>query len=217
MSDREIQQVKQNKFEGTAIDPLVVREEDMQPRLIFISKKRHSDASPGDLSERWGISIPQADMTLKSTPRRLLRSAIMPPARRYRVDRMFDINIIKGKISTETIHMGCKSIQGFNYAQVFGNKDFLVQSYLIKNESDCGDELHSFILECGTPNLLVFGGSKDQTKPGTKLQKIMRKYGLKENATETHRPNPNPAEGVVRELKRKWYRLIVQGNYGVMA
>ena len=49
----------------------------------FQSSDRNSDVSPQSLSERWGISIPTAALTLKKTTQRFLRSAILPLGRRY--------------------------------------------------------------------------------------------------------------------------------------
>ena len=62
---------------------LVIGEEELTPRKSFISKDRHSSMAAQDLSERWNISVAQAAMILKATTRRLIRSALMPLARRY--------------------------------------------------------------------------------------------------------------------------------------
>ena len=55
----------------------------------FQSSNRYSDVSAQDISERWGISLPQAEKTLKATTQFFLRSATLPLSRRYRADRMF--------------------------------------------------------------------------------------------------------------------------------
>ena len=69
----------------------------------FLSSKRHSITTPEDLSKRWGLSLAQAALTLKATTQRLTRSALMPLARRYRADRMFDVRQIHGTMSTDTM------------------------------------------------------------------------------------------------------------------
>ena len=66
-------------------------EEELEAPRTFISSDRHSSITAEDLSERWCISVKQAQMTLDATTRRLVQSAIMPLSRRYRVDRMFGI------------------------------------------------------------------------------------------------------------------------------
>ena len=40
----------------------------------------------------------------------------------------------------------------------------------------------------------------------------MRKNGVKGKPEEPHWPNQNPAEGIMRELKRKWYKLMFETN-----
>ena len=44
----------------------------------FLSENRHSSMTEEDISKRWGLSIYQAALTLKSTTQKLTRSAIMP-------------------------------------------------------------------------------------------------------------------------------------------
>ena len=65
-------------------------QEDVVPDIglprTFISSKRHSSTTPEDLSERWGLSLAQAALTLKASTQRLTRSALMPLARQYRAD-----------------------------------------------------------------------------------------------------------------------------------
>ena len=171
--------IGKDQFQGNYTSTGVLTEEELTPRKTFISKDRHADATPEDLSEKWGISISQAALTLKVTTRRLIRSALMPLARRYRVDRMFNINHIRGMMATDTMHMGCKSICGHHYSQVFGNKQFFVESYPINRKSDCGAALESFINEYGVPDVLIYDGSKEQSKAGTKFQQCVRKHGIK--------------------------------------
>ena len=48
----------------------------------FLSSKRHSSTTPEYLSKRWGLSLAQATLTLKATTHKLVRSAVMPLARR---------------------------------------------------------------------------------------------------------------------------------------
>ena len=49
----------------------------------FQSSDRHTDVTPQQLSERWGISVNTASKTLKNTTQKFLRSAILPLSRRY--------------------------------------------------------------------------------------------------------------------------------------
>lgn len=190
----------------------ILSESDMKPTRTFISKDRHSDATPEDLSEKWNISVSQAMLTLRATTRKLTRSAIMPLARRYRVDMMFDENQLRQTFATDTMHMPVTSIRGHKFAQVFATKDFFVEAYPITKKSNAGDALNSFVRDYGVPHTLRYDGSKEQVSPGTKFQKIIRKYDIRGKVGEPHRPNQNPAEGVIRELRKKWYRTMFKTN-----
>jgi len=63
----------------------------------FQSKDKHSDVSPQQLSERWGMSPKAATATLRKTTQRFLRSAILPISRRYRTDMMFERKTLRAK------------------------------------------------------------------------------------------------------------------------
>ena len=63
---------------------------------VFQSSKRHTDVSPEDLSERWFISLNTTKETLKRTTQRFLRSTLLPLARRYRADRMYEAKRLTG-------------------------------------------------------------------------------------------------------------------------
>ena len=77
--------------------------QDIELPKTFLSANRHSSTTTEDLSERWGLSLAQAALTLKATTQKLTRSALMPLARRYRADRMFDVRRIHGTMSTDTM------------------------------------------------------------------------------------------------------------------
>ena len=164
--------------------------------------------SPEDLSERWNISVAQAALTLKATTRKLIRSALMPMARRYRVDRMFMINRIRGEMATDIMNARCKSIHGERYCQVFGNKDFFVEAIPIVKKSDCGQALDIFIRKYGIPDTLRHDDSKEQGERNTQFQGTLRKYNVTSKKSLPDRSNQNPAEGVIRELRKKWFRTM---------
>ena len=92
-----------------------------QPRG-FLSAERHSKTTPEDLSKRWGISVAQEALTMKSTTHKLVILAIMPLSRRYRADHMFNVKRIQCTIATDTMHGKVNSIHGEYYCQVLGNK-----------------------------------------------------------------------------------------------
>ena len=73
------------------------------PRML-LSSKQHSIPTPEDLSKIWGLSLAQATLTLKITTQTLVRSAVMPLARRYQTYHMFDVRRVHGMMSTYTMN-----------------------------------------------------------------------------------------------------------------
>ena len=196
-------------FEGTHD---VLTESSMRPMKSFISDKRHSDVTQSDLSDRWNISESQAAMTLKATTQRVKRSAIMPLSRRYRVDRMFTVKRLRGVMATDTMHGRSKTIHGYRYAQVFGNRNFFVEAYPIERKADAGAALNQFVADYGAPDTLKYDGSKEQVERGTVFQKMLTKYDIRGKRIEPERPNQNPAESCIRELRKKWYRVMFRSG-----
>jgi hypothetical protein len=176
----------------------------------FTSDKRHSGVSAKDLSERWFIGLSQAQETIKVTTQNCTRSAVLPLSRRYRADRVFEKPLLRGDFYTDTMDGRCKSLNGKQYAQVMANKDFFAVAYPIARKSEAGDALRQFINEYGRPEKLTFDGSKEQCGPKTEFMSNVRKYSIDYHVTEPYRPNHNFAEGLIREVRRKWFRVMVR-------
>ena len=187
-----------------------VEVQDVPQAHTFQTKGRHSSISPEDLSERWQIGISTAKETLKRTSQRLVRSAVMPLARRYRADRMFELKRLRGMWSSDTMDGRLKSLDGNRYAQVFANGSFFAEVYPMASKKDAGSALKTFCYEFGVPDELTIDGSKEQNSPGTLFMKTCRKYDIRVTRTEPERPNENPAEGVIREIRRKWFRIAIR-------
>jgi hypothetical protein len=199
-----------------SLPPLVLPgplgEHEMMPPFTFLSKDRHSRTTPEELSERWGLSIAQAALTLKATTRRLIRSALMPLARRYRVDRMFKPNRLAGTFATDTMDMRCNSIHGERYCQVFANKEFFAAAYPIEKKGDAYEPIDWFVQDYGAPETLISDGAPEQVGRNSKFQAKLRKHGIKHKTSETERSNQNPAEGTIREVRKRWYRQMFRTN-----
>ena len=183
---------------------------DVKDIPTFQSSGRHTDASPEDLSERWHISVNQAAHTLKKTTQKFLRSAILPLSRRYRADRMFDRKTLAGKWSTDTLDGRIKSLDGNRYAQVISNENYFARVYPMDTKKKAGQALKEFCHEFGIPFHLTFDGSKEQTKRGTEFMKTVRHYGIEHHISEPNMHNQNPVEGVIREIRKKWYRTMIR-------
>ena len=95
----------------------------------FQISDRHTDVTAYDLSALWGISLYQATITLNNTTKKLLRSAVLPLARIYHTDRVLTRRTPQGQWSCDTMNGRCKSVDGNQYAQVFGNKSYFAKVY----------------------------------------------------------------------------------------
>jgi hypothetical protein len=80
------------------------------------------------------------------------------------------------------------------------------------SKSKAGDALRTFCRKCGAPEKLRFDGSKEQTGKNTEFQRQTRKHNIQQHISEPNIHNQSPAEGVVREVRRKWYRVKFRKN-----
>ena len=78
------------------------------------------------------------------------------------------------------------------------------------SKKKAGDALRLFCQEFGVPERLTFDGSKEQSMKGTEFMKQIRLHGIDYHISEPNLHNQNPVEGVIRELRRKWYRIMVR-------
>ena len=75
-----------------------------------------------------------------------------------------------------------------------------------------GEALRIFCQEFGVPDRLTFDGSKEQTGKGTEFMKQVRKNNIDFHVIEPERHNQNASEGVIREVRRKWFRTMVRNR-----
>ena len=166
----------------------------------FQSKERHSSVTPSDLSERWYIGLGQATQTLKVTTQWLMRSAILPLARRYHTDRMVIQPHICGTIYIDTMNGCYKSLDGNKHAQIFANASFFATAYPMEHKSSAGQALKQFISDFGIPDRLVCDGAAEQVGKRTEFQSTVRKHAINLHVTKPHRHNQSKVEGVAREI-----------------
>jgi hypothetical protein len=158
------------------------------------------------------IGLDTARQTLKRTTQRFLRSALLPLSRRYKADRMYRVPRLQGEWYTDTVEGRCKSRDGNKYGQIFANEAYFAVFYPMDSKSKAGDALHTFCREYGAPEKLRFDGSKEHTGKNTEFQRQIRKHNIQQHVSEPNVHNQNPAEGVVREIRRKWYRVMFKKN-----
>lgn len=213
-----------------SIDPLLVRLNDgrqvsessmyepttldLPVRRTFVSTDRHTKVTAEGLSERFGIGIQRARATLRNTTQRGTRSAILPLDRRYRADRMFDQRRLKGKYSTDTAWFKIKSLRGNVASQIFFHKCGFSAGYHLKraNDENVGPTMKAFISDYGIPEHLTMDGAAVQKGHQTEFMKTIRRAEIKHHISHPYRPDQNPSEGGIREIKRRFYRLIQKHN-----
>ena len=120
--------------------------------------------TPEDISYRWLIGLAQASKTIKH-----LWSAVLPLARRYKADRMYERPWLKCTIYTDAMN-GChESLDGNKHAQVFATEQFFVASYLIESKTMSGQALKEFISDFGVPNRITCDGAIEQVRKRTEF------------------------------------------------
>ena len=188
---------------------------DIPTRQTYTSTERHAKASAETIAERFAIGLQKARETMRATFQRGVRSAILPISRRYKADRQFSVKRLDGKFATDTLWAKTKSLRGFVAAQIYSHKTGFAVAYHMEsaNNENVGQSLRSFVNDYGAPEQLTYDGAPVQVGKKTLFQQTIRKYEIKTHTSAPRRPNENPAEGAIREVKRRWYRL--QDSKGV--
>ena len=122
---------------------------------------------------------------------------------------MFHRKTLSGIWATDTIDGHSRSLDGNQYAQVFTNRGYFAKLYPMASKSSAGDALKIFCREFGVPEKLISDGSKEQTVKNTKFVKTVRDNDITHQIIEPDMHNHNPAEGIIREIRRKWYRMMI--------
>ena len=185
---------------------------DLPARKTFVSTDRHKQAAAMTLCENWCIGPKKAFATLQATTQRGTRSSILPLSRRYKADRYYNIKRLNSKFASDTVWADIKSLNQHKYAQIFTHKCGFAAVYPIDTMSgdSIGYALQDFINDFGVPEFLTFDGHLSQTSKGSLFMKNVRKHDIKYHISAPRRPNENPAEGGIREVKRRWYRIMTK-------
>jgi hypothetical protein len=121
---------------------------------------------------------------------------------------MFQTKRLAGKWASDTMDGRVKD--GNQYAQVFSDGGFCAEVYPMARKADAGLALKSFIMEFGVPDDLTIDGSEEQNSKGPEFMKSCRRKNIRVTRTEPEQPNQNPAEGVIREVRRRWFRTMIR-------
>ena len=102
-----------------------------------------------------------------------------------------------------------KSLDGNRYTQVFSNGTYFAEIYPMANKDDSGQALMTFVLELYVPEELMADGSKEKNSPGTEYMECCWRSYIFLTSTKPKRPNQNPSEGVIREVRRRWLQTMI--------
>ena len=123
---------------------------------------------------------------------------------------MYFIKTLTEEWPTDILDGRTKSLDGNRYVQVFANKGYVSNSYSMNSKSKAGGDLKIFCRDFGIPEKLIFGGSKEQCMKNTEFQKKILKHNIDSHISEPNLHNQNPVEGVINEVRRKWYRTMIR-------
>ena len=121
---------------------------------------------------------------------------------------MYERPWIRGTIYTDTMDGQHKSLDGNKYAQVFATDFHFSAVYPMESKGLAGDALKQFITDFGVPDKIICDGSKEQTKCGTTFLEQVRKHHIDIHTTEPGRYNQSKVEGIIRELRKNWFRTM---------
>ena len=123
---------------------------------------------------------------------------------------MYERPHIHGTIYADTMGGRHKSLDGNKYAQVFANDSFFAVSYPMDKKSSAGQALKQFIADFGIPDQIVCGSSGEQTGKRMEFAATVRKHGIDIHLTEPDRHNQSKVEGVIRELRKRWFWVMLK-------
>ena len=67
-----------------------------------------------------------------------------------------------------------------------------------------------FCQEFGVPDKLTFDGSQEQNGKRPEFMHQIRTNNIDYHVINPEHHNENPAEGVIQEVRRKWYHTMIQ-------
>ena len=80
----------------------------------------------------------------------------------------------------------------------------------MENKSSASQALKQFISDFGIPDKLVCDGAAKQVGKRTEFQCTVRKLAIDLHVTMPHRHNQFKVEGIVREIRKCWFRIMLK-------
>ena len=108
------------------------------------------------------------------------------------------------------MHGHFKSLDGNKYAQIFATEDYFVAAYLMESKALAGDTLKEFITDYGVPDKIIMDGAGEQTGKRSTFMEQVRKHHIDYHVSEPERYNQSRVKGVIREIRKKWFRVMTK-------
>ena len=80
----------------------------------------------------------------------------------------------------------------------------------MEHKSSAGQVLKQFISDFGIPDKLVCDGAAEQVGKRTEFQSTVQKHAIDLRVTKPHRHNQSKVKGVVREIRKRWLRVMLK-------
>ena len=166
------------------------------------------------LSENFMIGQERAQATILATRQRGTRSVILPISRQYRADKMLDVPRLRSKFATDTLWFKKKTLKSNVASQLYTHKcGFNIPYHMTSaNGENVGNSLCDFINDYGAPDHLTYDGAAVQVGRKTKFVDTLRRNNIRSHVSAPRRPNENPAEASIRDVKKRWYRIQHKRN-----
>ena len=125
---------------------------------------------------------------------------------------MFDIKRLSGKFVTGTIWSKTRSITNKVASQIYTHKCGFNWIYHLHraNGKQVGHSLSAFISEFEEHYHLMYDGAAFQVGTNTSFMDTVRRSEIDYHVLESRRPNKNQEEGPIREVKRRFYQVMLK-------
>jgi hypothetical protein len=76
------------------------------------------------------------------------------------------------------------------------------------DSTNLAEALRLFANDWGIPKNLTLNGALAQVGPHTAFAKHVHEYDIKVHVSAPRSPQQNPAEGIIHELRKKWFHVL---------
>ena len=131
---------------------------------------------------------------------------------------MYNLPRLHTKFVSDTLWANKNSLRSNVTSQIYSQKCGFNALYPLQRATgeQVRNSLNAFIHEFGVPDHLIYDGTAVQVGSKTEFQEKIRSSNIKSHVSALRRPNENPAEGSIREIKKRWYRVQSKRIYQIV-